>query len=99
MGNRTLLEILNEKLHHSDHLIVPGYYTWCIPRVFYKLCTHLCIVPTGVLYPQVQAKTPRNLQDTRGTMARDIRYQHQTVLSDAILIEKAKMIAEGLDIP
>lgn len=28
-----------------------------------------------------------------------LNYQHRTVLSDAILIEKAKMIAEGLDIP
>ncbi|CAB5332560.1 unnamed protein product [Rhizophagus irregularis] len=26
-------------------------------------------------------------------------YQHRTVLSDALLIEKAKMIADGLDIP
>jgi len=26
-------------------------------------------------------------------------YQHRTVLSDAIIIEKAKMIADGLDIP
>jgi hypothetical protein len=26
-------------------------------------------------------------------------YQHQTVLSDALLIKKAKMITEGLDIP
>jgi hypothetical protein len=38
MGNRTHLEILNEKLHHSDHLlniwIVPGYYTWYILWVF-----------------------------------------------------------------
>src|SRR4051812_39466446 len=28
-----------------------------------------------------------------------LNYQHQSILSDAILIEKAKMIAEGLDIP
>jgi len=28
-----------------------------------------------------------------------LNYQHQTILSDAILIEKAKMIAEGLGIP
>jgi len=28
-----------------------------------------------------------------------LNYQHRTVLSDAILIEKAKMIADGLDIP
>ena len=28
-----------------------------------------------------------------------LTYQHRTVLSDAILIEKAKMIADGLDIP
>ena len=27
-----------------------------------------------------------------------LNYQHQTVLSDAIIIEKAKMIAEGLEI-
>jgi len=28
-----------------------------------------------------------------------LNYQHRTVLSDVILIEKAKMIADGLDIP
>jgi hypothetical protein len=28
-----------------------------------------------------------------------LNYQHRTVLSDAILIEKAKMIADGLGIP
>ena len=28
-----------------------------------------------------------------------LEYQHQTILSDAILVEKAKMIANGLGIP
>ncbi|GES79461.1 hypothetical protein RCL_jg23193.t1 [Rhizophagus clarus] len=28
-----------------------------------------------------------------------LTYQHQTVLSDALLVKKTKMIADGLDIP
>ena len=57
------------KLYHSEypgiiHSMYSGYFKNSVPPMY---SIHQYIVPPGT------GQNPRNLQDTRGTMARDIR--------------------------